>query len=131
MPEKKRRVLIAKAGLDGHERGARIIARSLSDAGMEVVYLGFTPQGVSPEAVASVAIQEDVDVIGISIHVPIYIEFLSDLTELLREKTADIPVILGGIFLEEDIPKLEEMGVKKVFGQNSSLDSISECVANL
>lgn len=131
MPEGKKRVLVAKAGLDGHERGARIIARSLANAGMEVVFLGFTPQGVSPESIASAAIQEGVDVVGLSILVPIYLDFCSDLMDVLKEKDADIPVILGGIFLEEDVPRLKDVGVKEVFGQNSSIESIVGYIENL
>jgi len=131
MSQGKKRVLIAKAGLDGHERGARIVAKSLANAGTEVIFLGFTPHGVSPESIVSAAIQEDVDVIGLSILVPIYLDFCSDIVKALKDKNVDISVILGGIFLEEDVPKLKDIGVMEVFGQNTSIDSIVSFIRNL
>jgi len=111
--KRKRRVLIGSIGLDGHEIGALIVSRALKEAGMEVVYLGLN---LTPEQVVETAVQEDVDLIGISSMSGIHINALSDLLNLLKERGADrIPVITGGIIPPEDIPVLEKMGVKGVF----------------
>ncbi|HDG97455.1 MAG TPA: cobalamin B12-binding domain-containing protein [Desulfobacterales bacterium] len=111
--KRKRRVLIGSIGLDGHEIGALIVSRALKEAGMEVVYLGLN---LTPEQVVETAVQEDVDLIGISSMSGIHINALSDLLNLLKERGADrIPVITGGIIPPEDIPVLEKIGVKGVF----------------
>ena len=122
MAERKIRVLIAKPGLDGHDRGAKVIAQTLRDAGMEVVYTGIRQ---TPEQIVNAAIQEDVDVIGLSCLSGAHNVFFPRVVELLREKGAeDIIVIGGGIIPEDDIPFLNEKGVKAIFGPGSSIDSI-------
>ncbi|TKJ33892.1 methylmalonyl-CoA mutase [bacterium (candidate division B38) B3_B38] len=109
----KIRVLIAKPGLDGHDRGAKIIARAFRDAGMEVIYTGLRQ---TPEQIVTAAIQEDVDVIGISILSGAHLYIFPRIIELLKEKGAtDMLVIGGGIIPEIDIPKLKQMGVAEIF----------------
>jgi len=111
---KKIRVLIAKPGLDGHDRGAKIIARALRDAGMEVIYTGLKQ---TPEQIVQDAIEEDVDVIGLSILSGAHIPILEKVSELLkREGIADMTIVLGGIIPQDDITVLKEMGVSEVFG---------------
>jgi methylmalonyl-CoA mutase C-terminal domain/subunit len=113
MPEKKIRVLIAKPGLDGHDRGAKIIARALRDAGMEVIYTGLRQ---TPEMIASAATQEDVDVIGLSILSGAHNTICPRLMDLLREKNmTDVTVLIGGIIPEADIPALKKSGIAEVF----------------
>jgi methylmalonyl-CoA mutase C-terminal domain/subunit len=113
MPEKRIRVLIAKPGLDGHDRGAKIIARALRDAGMEVIYTGLRQ---TPEMIASAAVQEDVDVIGLSILSGAHNTLCPRLLELLREKGMnDVAVLIGGIIPEADIPALKKSGIAEVF----------------
>jgi len=107
-------VLIAKPGLDGHDRGAKIIARALRDAGMEVIYTGLKQ---TPEQIVQDAIEEDVDVIGLSILSGAHIPILEKVSELLkREGIADMTIVLGGIIPQDDITVLKEMGVSEVFG---------------
>jgi methylmalonyl-CoA mutase cobalamin-binding domain/chain len=113
MSEKPIRVLIAKPGLDGHDRGAKIIARALRDAGMEVIYTGLRQ---TPEMIASAAVQEDVDVIGLSILSGAHNTLCARLLELLREKKMnDITVLIGGIIPEADIPALKKAGIAEIF----------------
>ena len=113
MPEKKIRVLIAKPGLDGHDRGAKIIARALRDAGMEVIYTGLRQ---TPEMIASAATQEDVDVIGLSILSGAHNTLCPQLMELLkRNGMSDVTVLIGGIIPEADIPALKKSGIAEVF----------------
>ncbi len=113
MPEKRIRVLIAKPGLDGHDRGAKIIARALRDAGMEVIYTGLRQ---TPEMIASAAEQEDVDVIGLSILSGAHNTLCERLMELLRAKNMnDVTVVIGGIIPEADIPSLKSGGIAEVF----------------
>jgi len=115
------RVLVAKPGLDGHDRGAKIIARSLRDAGMEVIYTGLRQ---TPEMIVSAAIQEDVDCIGLSILSGAHNVIVPRITALLREQKAeDILLILGGTIPEEDQPKLKENGVSAIFGPGTPLKS--------
>ncbi len=111
--ERTIRVVVAKVGLDGHDRGAKIIARALRDAGMEVIYTGLHQ---TPEQVVEAAIQEDVDAIGISILSGAHMTLVPRVVELLRENEADdILVFVGGTIPKEDIPKLKEVGVGEVF----------------
>ena len=113
MAEKRIRVLIAKPGLDGHDRGAKIIARALRDAGMEVIYTGLRQ---TPEMIASAAAQEDVDVIGLSILSGAHNTLCPRLMELLRGKGMnDVTVLIGGIIPEADIPALKQGGIAEIF----------------
>ena len=116
------RVLVAKPGLDGHDRGAKIIARALRDAGMEVIYTGLRQ---TPEMIVNSALQEDVQVIGLSILSGAHNAIVPRILELLREKEmTDVRVIVGGIIPDEDAMELEHQGVLKVFQPGSSLDDI-------
>ncbi|MCD6430023.1 MAG: cobalamin B12-binding domain-containing protein [Deltaproteobacteria bacterium] len=120
MSDKKIKVLIAKPGLDGHDRGAKIIARGLRDAGFEVVYTGLHQ---TPEEIVATSIQEDVDVIGVSSLAGAHMYLFPRIIELLVEKGADdIPVFGGGIIPEDDIPVLLKAGIKAVFTPGSPVD---------
>lgn len=126
MMEKKIRVLIAKPGLDGHDRGAKIIARSLRDAGMEVVYTGLRQ---TPEMIASAAVQEDVDVIGLSILSGAHKTICPQLMRLLHEKGMDdVTVLVGGIIPEADIAALKESGIAEIFLPGTSTQNIVEFI---
>ena len=122
----KTKVLIAKPGLDGHEMGAKLIARVLRDAGMEVIYTGMRQ---TPQMIVETAIQEDVDVIGLSILSGSHLELSSRVMKLLHVKGADkVMVMVGGIILHEDIPKLKELGVRGVFGPGTDTRDIIKFV---
>lgn len=122
MSDRKIRVLVAKPGLDGHDRGAKIIARALRDAGMEVIYTGLRQ---TPELIASAALQEDVDAIGISILSGAHNTLLPRILSLLRERgMEDCLVIVGGIIPKEDIEFLKEQGVAEVFLPGTSTEEI-------
>jgi methylmalonyl-CoA mutase C-terminal domain/subunit len=122
MADKKIRVLVAKPGLDGHDRGAKIVCRSLRDAGFEVIYTGLRR---TPEEIVSAAIQEDVDVVGLSILSGAHDVLFPKIMNLLKEKGADdITVIAGGIIPEKDISDLEKMGISKIFLPGSSTQDI-------
>ncbi|HYL46651.1 MAG TPA: cobalamin B12-binding domain-containing protein [Candidatus Limnocylindrales bacterium] len=113
MPDKRIRVLIANPGLDGHDRGAKVIARALRDAGMEVIYTGLRQ---TPEMIASAAAQEDVDVIGLSILSGAHNTLCPRLMDLLHDKGMnDVTVLIGGIIPEADIPALKKVGIAEVF----------------
>jgi len=113
MKGKKIRVLIAKPGLDGHDRGAKVVARALRDAGMEVIYTGLRQ---TPEQIVETAIQEDVDVIGLSILSGAHTHLFPKVMELLKENNIkDIVVIGGGVIPEEDIPELKKVGIAEIF----------------
>jgi methylmalonyl-CoA mutase C-terminal domain/subunit len=113
MPERPIRVLIAKPGLDGHDRGAKIIARALRDAGMEVIYSGLRQ---TPEQIAAAAIQEDVDVVGLSILSGAHNTLFPEILRLLREKGGeDIVVLAGGIIPDKDINPLKKLGIREIF----------------
>lgn len=115
------RVLVAKPGLDGHDRGAKVIARALRDAGMEVIYTGLRQ---TPEMIVNAAIQEDVDCIGLSILSGAHNAIVPRITELLRERGAqDILVVVGGTIPEQDIPFLKSRGVAAIFGPGTLLDA--------
>jgi len=127
--EKKIKVLIAKPGLDGHDRGAKVVARALRDAGMEVVYTGIRQ---TPEMIAESALQEDVDVIGLSILSGAHLELFPLIMEELKKRGLDnIPVIAGGIIPEEDHEALKKMGIKAIFGPGTPLSEIIETVKKL
>lgn len=116
------RVLLAKIGLDGHDRGIKIVARALRDAGVEVIYLGLHN---SPEEIASASIQEDVQAVGLSIHSAAHLSLFEDVLRLLREgKATDIVVFGGGIIPDEDVKRLRSMGVRALFGPGSSLEEV-------
>ncbi len=122
MPEKTVRVLVAKPGLDGHDRGAKVICRALRDAGFEVVYTGLRR---TPEEIVNAAVQEDVDVIGLSILSGAHSVLFPRIMNLLNEKEAgDIPVMAGGIIPEKDIPEMEKLGIKKIFLPGTSTQDI-------
>lgn len=122
MSDRKLRILVAKPGLDGHDRGAKVIARALRDAGMEVIYTGLHQ---TPEMIVSAAIQEDVDAIGMSIMSGAHMTLFPAVLKLLKEKDAlDIKVFGGGIVPDEDIPRLKEAGVAQVFTPGSSTQDI-------
>ena len=121
-PQQKLRVLIAKVGLDGHDRGARIVARGYRDAGFEVVYTGVHQ---TPEQIASAAIQEDVDLVGLSCLSGAHMHLFTEVVRQLRENGAgDIPVIGGGIIPEDDITRLKEAGIREIFLPGTSISEI-------
>ena len=120
------RVLVAKPGLDGHDRGAKVIARALRDAGMEVIYTGLRQ---TPEQIVETAIQEDVNVIGLSILSGAHMYLFPKIMELLTEKdAADILVIAGGIIPNEDIIELKQIGIKEIFTPGTDTNKIVEFI---
>jgi methylmalonyl-CoA mutase, C-terminal domain len=126
MAEKKIRVLIAKPGLDGHDRGAKVIARALRDAGMEVIYTGLRQ---TPEMIASAAVQEDVDVIGLSILSGAHNTLCPQLMKLLHDKgMQDVAVLVGGIIPEADIPNLKQAGIAEIFLPGTSTQDIIDFI---
>lgn len=123
---RKIRVLIAKPGLDGHDRGAKVIARALRDAGMEVIYTGIRQ---TPEQIVAAAIQEDVDVVGLSLLSGAHLHLFPKVVKLLREQVGDkVLVIGGGIIPEEDIPILQEQGVAAIFGPGTPTSVIIDFI---
>lgn len=128
MSEKKIRVLIAKPGLDGHDRGAKVIARALRDAGMEVIYTGLRQ---TPESIVTAALQEDVDCIGLSILSGAHMVLCPRLMELLKEKGMnDVLVVVGGIIPDDDIGRLRESGVAEIFPPGTSTEQISKYITD-
>ena len=122
MSERKIRVLVAKPGLDGHDRGAKVIARALRDAGMEVIYTGLHQ---TPEQIAETVLQEDADAVGLSILSGAHMTLVPRVVELLREQEAgDIVVVVGGTIPAQDIPELKELGVAEVFTPGASMADI-------
>ena len=122
MSNRKIRVLVAKPGLDGHDRGAKVIARALRDAGMEVIYTGLRQ---TPEMIAAAALQEDVDAVGVSILSGAHNTLCPRIVQLLREKGMDnVLVLVGGIVPQEDLPRLKEQGVAEVFLPGTSTEDI-------
>ncbi len=120
--ERKLRVLVAKLGLDAHDRGAKVVARAYRDAGFEVIYTGIYQR---PEQVAEAAIQEDVDVVAVSSLAGAHATLIPQLIELLRSQGADdILILAGGVIPEDDVPALKAAGVAEVFGPGSDLDEI-------
>ncbi len=120
--ERKLRVLIAKPGLDGHDRGAKVIARGYRDAGFEVIYIGLHQ---TPEQIVNAAIQEDVDLVGLSCHSGAHMYLFTEIVKQLRETGAsDITIIGGGIIPREDIPRLKEAGIKEIFLPGTTIEKI-------
>jgi len=119
---RKIRVLIAKPGLDSHDRGAKVVARALRDAGMEVIYTGLRQ---TPEQIVETALQEDVDVIGLSILSGAHRALFPRIMELLKQKRlTDVMVFAGGIIPKEDIPEMKKIGIKEVFGPGTPTETI-------
>jgi methylmalonyl-CoA mutase C-terminal domain/subunit len=122
MSQRKIRVLVAKPGLDGHDRGAKVVARALRDAGMEVIYTGLRQ---TPEMIAQAALQEDVDVVGLSILSGAHMALAPRIMELLKANgQEDVHVFIGGIVPDEDVPKLKQLGVRGVYGPGASTEDI-------
>lgn len=120
--KKKIRVLVAKPGLDGHDRGAKVVARALRDAGMEVIYTGLRQ---TPEMIAEAALQEDVDVVGLSILSGAHMALAPRVMDLLKANgQMQVKVFIGGIVPDEDIPRLMEMGISGVYGPGASTEDI-------
>ena len=126
MTEKKIRVLVAKPGLDGHDRGAKVVARALRDAGMEVIYTGLRQ---TPEQIVTAALQEDADVIGLSILSGAHMHICPRIVELLREQRLDdVIVVVGGIIPDADVPKLNALGISGVFQPGTPMQDIVEFI---
>ena len=124
--ERKIRVLVAKPGLDGHDRGAKIVARALRDAGMEVIYTGLHQ---TTEMIVETAIQEDVDVIALSLLSGAHMTLFVDVTKLLKDRNmVDVLVVGGGVIPKEDIPALKKAGVAGVFGPGTPTDDIADFI---
>ncbi len=123
---RKIRVVVAKPGLDGHDRGAKIIARALRDAGMEVIYTGLHQ---TPEQIAATVVQEDADAVGLSILSGAHMTLVPRVVELLRDQDAgDVVVTVGGTIPADDVPELKQLGVAEVFTPGSSTDAIVEFI---
>ncbi|MDW8058983.1 MAG: cobalamin B12-binding domain-containing protein [Thermomicrobium sp.] len=126
MGDRRIRVLIAKPGLDGHDRGAKVLARALRDAGMEVIYTGLFQ---TPESIACTAADEDVDVVGLSILSGAHNQLVPEVIEALRAVgKGDVLILVGGIIPQEDIPYLEQRGVHAVFGPGTPLSTIVDYI---
>jgi len=129
MSQRAVRILIAKPGLDGHDRGAKVIARALRDAGMEVIYTGLRQ---TPEMIAEAALQEDVDIVGLSILSGAHMTLVPRIREVMdANELADVPIVLGGIIPDEDRAALAELGVKGIFGPGSSTESIAQRIREI
>ncbi|MBV7331705.1 cobalamin B12-binding domain-containing protein [Chloroflexi bacterium TSY] len=129
MSNRKIRVLVAKPGLDGHDRGAKVVARSLRDAGFEVIYTGIRQ---TPQMIAEAALQEDVDVVGMSILSGAHMTLCPKVVELLREQgQGDVVVLVGGIIPNEDIEPLKAAGINEVFGPGTSTRDIIQYIHNV
>ncbi|MFN8528978.1 MAG: cobalamin B12-binding domain-containing protein [Anaerolineae bacterium] len=123
------RVLIAKPGLDGHDRGAKVIARALRDAGMEVIYTGLRQ---TPEMIAEAALQEDVDIVGLSILSGAHMTLVPRIREVMNaHDLADVPLMVGGIIPDEDKPALEQVGIQGIFGPGTSTEDIVKFIRDL
>ncbi|MEM3685264.1 MAG: cobalamin B12-binding domain-containing protein [Conexivisphaerales archaeon] len=122
------KILVAKAGLDGHDRGAKVIARALMQAGYEVIYLGVHQ---TVRSIVNSAIDEDADLIAISILSGSHMEFAQDIIHMLKEKGFSRPVIMGGIIPSQDIPKLKRLGIQLIFGPGTSIEDIIKSIRML
>jgi methylmalonyl-CoA mutase C-terminal domain/subunit len=122
MSERKIRVLVAKPGLDGHDRGAKVVARALRDAGMEVIYTGLRQ---TPEMIAEAALQEDVDAVGLSILSGAHMALVPRVVELMNANgQTNVKIFVGGIIPDEDVPRLKEAGVMEVYGPGASTEKV-------
>ena len=129
MSERKIRAIVAKPGLDGHDRGAKVVARALRDAGMEVIYTGLRQ---TPEMIAEAALQEDVDVVGLSILSGAHMALAPRVIELLATNGQEhVKVFIGGIIPDEDVPKLKEMGVAGIYGPGTLTDKIVQDIREI
>jgi methylmalonyl-CoA mutase C-terminal domain/subunit len=129
MSDRKIRVLVAKPGLDGHDRGAKVVARALRDAGMEVIYTGLRQ---TPEMIAEAALQEDVDVVGLSVLSGAHMALTPRIRELLDQNGMDdVAIVLGGIIPDEDVPKLKEMGIHAIFGPGANTHDIVAAIREM
>lgn len=127
--ERKRRIVITKPGLDGHDRGAKVVAKALADAGFEVIYTG---KFQTPEQVVATAIQENADAVGVSLLSGAHMTLFRKILVLLKENQADdIVVFGGGVIMDDDIPKLKEMGVAEIFTPGTSIEKIVDFVKSL
>lgn len=124
---KKLRILIAKLGLDGHDRGAKVVAQALRDAGMEVIYTGIRQ---TPQQIVNTVIQEDVDCLGLSILSGAHLQLFPKITTLLEKNKKKLLIIAGGIIPEDDFPALEAIGIKKIFGPGTDTHIISDYINN-
>jgi methylmalonyl-CoA mutase C-terminal domain/subunit len=123
------KAIISKIGLDSHERGAKLVANALKNAGMEVIYLGSFR---TAESIVESAIQEDADIIGISSHSGEHLTLIPMLVELMKEKKIDnIPLIVGGVIPKENIPDLKAIGIKEVFGYGTTMEQVVHCIQHL
>jgi len=125
---RRARILVAKPGLDGHDRGAKVIASALRDAGMEVIYTGLR---ATPELIVQSALQESADVIGLSILSGAHEAMSRRVLALLAERGLEIPVVVGGVIPPADVPRLKQLGVAEVFGQEATLEQIVSRVKQL
>jgi methylmalonyl-CoA mutase, C-terminal domain len=126
MADERIRVLVAKPGLDGHDRGAKVVARALRDAGFEVIYTGIRQ---TPQMIAEAALQEDVDVVGLSILSGAHMTLCPKVVDLLRAQgQANVLVVVGGIVPEEDIPELKAKGIAAIFGPGASTEAIGDFI---
>jgi methylmalonyl-CoA mutase C-terminal domain/subunit len=124
MSQEKIRVLVAKPGLDGHDRGAKVVARALRDAGFEVIYTGIRQ---TPQMIAEAALQEDVDVVGLSILSGAHMTLCPKVVDLLRAQgQGHVVVVVGGIIPDEDLPALQAAGIQTVFGPGATTDTIAD-----
>ncbi|HNV06529.1 MAG TPA: cobalamin B12-binding domain-containing protein [Petrotogaceae bacterium] len=126
--EKRIRVVVGKPGLDGHDRGSKVVARALRDAGMEVIYTGIRQ---TPEEIVNTVLQEDADILGLSILSGAHMKLCQKIIKLMKEKEINVPIFLGGIIPADDIPELKKMGVNEVFGPGTSFEDIIKRVKEI
>ncbi len=126
--EKRIRVVVGKPGLDGHDRGSKVVARALRDAGMEVIYTGIRQ---TPEEIVNTVLQEDADILGLSILSGAHMKLCQKIIKLMKEKEINVPIFLGGIIPADDIPELKKIGVNEVFGPGTSFEDIIKRVKEI
>ena len=126
--EKRSRVVVGKPGREGHDRGSKVVARALRDAGMEVIYTGIRQ---TPEEIVNTVLQEDADILGLSILSGAHMKLCQKIIKLMKEKEINVPIFLGGIIPADDIHKLKKMGVNEVFGPGTSFEDIIKRVKEI